>query len=428
MPASAPAPALQIATVAAQKPIDLAREARVVTLSLKWDVQARHLVLRALQDATPVARRNGWIVAAVQELPPCDEDVGYTGEDGTIYVKLRDPNRECFYPYSFVLATFLHELSHLSHLGHGKAFYRCLADAIDVSAKEPNFRSEVRACVYAELLNAICDNDSRRAKALLSVMPEAARIKSHRPGSVSSQLPLEYAAHHGRVNLTKILLKAKAEVDACCAGDSFPPLLRAAARGNAKTALLLLEATTSGPCAAALADKRVELDAAVAAARPEKAMALILEAAATVKNFKAFGATPGQAKCFKGVTNGTSMVCKSVIAPHCPPASRRSSKKKVTAEDSPDEDDVAEDDDKVEASKQHDGVPTRRRLTRRLGSLPFLAPPLLLNQEKTWHPLERKSVSLPGLTGPLGCAAQAVCKGEFLPRRRCVTLCGSLAL
>lgn len=37
----------------------------------------------------------------------------------------------------------------------------------------PALRREVRTHVYAELLNAVCDNDARRARALLAVFPEA---------------------------------------------------------------------------------------------------------------------------------------------------------------------------------------------------------------------------------------------------------------
>merc|ERR1712232_1208718 len=90
-------------------------------------------------------------------------------------------------------------------------------------------------------MGAVCDNDARRAKALLAVLPEAAMVQ--RPGHVCNQLPLEYAAHHGRVALTRVLLEARAQVDATREGLSkATPLQRAVERGNSKTALLLLEA------------------------------------------------------------------------------------------------------------------------------------------------------------------------------------------
>eukprot|EP00928_Gymnodinium_smaydae_P058218 TRINITY_DN41439_c0_g1_i1.p1 TRINITY_DN41439_c0_g1~~TRINITY_DN41439_c0_g1_i1.p1 ORF type:complete len:349 (+),score=45.19 TRINITY_DN41439_c0_g1_i1:100-1146(+) len=222
---------------------------KIVTLGLKWDFQAKHLIVRAVQDAAPAARRFAWRCESVNELAPDDLDVGYTAEDGKIYIKLRDPTNDVFYPYSFILATMLHEFSHLSHLGHGKNFYRCLADAVDISVAEPSLRRDVRACVCAELLNAVCDNDQRRAKALLTVLPEAAQSRCRRPGAGCSQLPLEYAAHHGRVALTKILLKAKAQVDATCGAGSMAPLLRAAARGNKKTTMILLAARADAPSA-----------------------------------------------------------------------------------------------------------------------------------------------------------------------------------
>jgi hypothetical protein len=178
-----------------------------------------------------------------------DDDVGYTAKDGTIFVKVRNPSATegvrsaCFYAYSFVLATLLHELVHLSHLGHGKVFYRCLSAAVSACGAETNIKREARAHVCAELLNAICDNDARRARGLLAVLPEA--VMCRRPGAENSQLPLEYAAHHGRVALTRLLLEARADPALCggaSAGSGMAPLMRAAANGNTKTAALLLAA------------------------------------------------------------------------------------------------------------------------------------------------------------------------------------------
>jgi hypothetical protein len=171
--------------------------------------------------------------------------VGYTGEDGTIYVKVRDPSASeggkggCFYAYAFVLATLLHELVHLSHLGHGKNFYRCLSTALATCGAESWVRREAKYHVCAELVNAICDNDARRARALLAIMPEAASCR--RPGV---QLPLEYAAHHGRVALTRLLLEARADPTPYSSAKPgcMAPLARAAVNGNAKTAALLLAA------------------------------------------------------------------------------------------------------------------------------------------------------------------------------------------
>lgn len=199
------------------------------------------MLRRALRHAWPAARRFGWQVGAVQELDPGDNDVGYTGEDGTLFVKVRDPTkgRSGFYTYSYVLATLLHELTHLSVLGHGKGFYRRFVEAVGESAAEPALKHQVHAHICAELLNAVCDNDARRARGLLAILPEAAQCRLQ---GVGNQLPLEYAAHHGRVALTKLLLEARADADASCRADGVPPLAIAAARGNCKTAKLLLDA------------------------------------------------------------------------------------------------------------------------------------------------------------------------------------------
>lgn len=231
-------------------------EAKISSLGLRGDLEVRRLVRRALGDSEAAAQKFGWRLSSVCELPHDDEDVGYTAEDGTIYVKIRDPNAPVaargtksgqLYAYGFVLATLLHELVHLSHLGHGKAFYRCLSAALSACTAESYVRQEARAHVCAELLNAVCDNDARRARALLAVMPEAAVCR--RPGVAveKSQLPLEYAAHHGRVAITKLLLEARADPASCSGpsaggGSSVGPLVRAAANGNPKTAALLLAA------------------------------------------------------------------------------------------------------------------------------------------------------------------------------------------
>mmetsp|Transcript_65223 Transcript_65223/g.103348 ORF Transcript_65223/g.103348 Transcript_65223/m.103348 type:complete len:394 (+) Transcript_65223:187-1368(+) len=222
-------------------------EARIVTLALPGEAEAHRLLRRALRESEAAARRFGWRISRICELPSCDGDVGYTGKDGTIFVKVRDPaasegsRAACFYSYSFVLATLLHELVHLSHLGHGKNFYRCLSAALAACGAESWVRREARTHVCAELINAICDNDARRARALLAIMPEAASCR--RPGV---QLPLEYAAHHGRVALTRLLLEARADPTPCDSLCSKPgsmaPLARAAVNGNAKTAALLLAA------------------------------------------------------------------------------------------------------------------------------------------------------------------------------------------
>jgi len=204
--------------------------------------QPGHLTIlrHALRDSWPAARKFQWRLQSLCELDPKDNDVGYSAEDGTLFVKVRDPRAGGqFYPYSFILATLLHELSHLSFLGHGKAFYRCLAEAANVCCAEPAVRREVHSHVCGELLNAVCENDARRAKALLAVMPEAARCRPAGPGQ---QTPLEYAAHHGRVALTKLLIQAKADPDSCCGASGMPPLARAAAQGNSKTMRVLLEA------------------------------------------------------------------------------------------------------------------------------------------------------------------------------------------
>lgn len=239
--ASGAAPSASSDAVPAKPPVVGVTEAKIATLGLPGDAEVRTLLRRALRDSELAAQRFGWHVASLCELPRNDDDVGYTEKDGTIFVKVRDPSvagggnrRTALYAYSFVLATLLHELVHLSHLGHGKAFYRCLSTALSVCGAEAYVRREARAHVCAELLNAVCDNDARRARALLAVMPEAAVRQL--PGN--SQLPLEYAAHHGRVALTKLLLEARAD-PALCSGA---PLARAAANGNAKTAALLLAA------------------------------------------------------------------------------------------------------------------------------------------------------------------------------------------
>jgi len=228
-------------------------DVQVSTLGLYGDAEVRRLLRRALRDAWPAVRRFGWQAGAVCELDPENRDVGYTSEDGTIFVKVRDPGKGNgrFYNYSFVLATLLHELTHLSVLGHGKAFYLQLVEAIGQCGAEPATRREVRMHVCAELLNAVCENDARRARAVLAVLPEAVACKM--PGA-GQQLPLEYAAHHGRVALTKLLIEARAEVDATCNSSGMPPLMRAAARGNKRTARVLLEAgAMSGQAADALA-------------------------------------------------------------------------------------------------------------------------------------------------------------------------------
>lgn len=221
------------------------KEAVVRTLGLPGDSEVKTLLRRALRDSEAAAQKFGWHVTTLCELPRDDDDVGYTQKDGTIFVKVRDPNTiggagrnsPSLYAYSFVLATLLHELVHLSHLGHGKAFYRCLSAALAACSAEAYVRREAKAHVCAEILNAICDNDARRAKALLAVIPEAAVVR--RPGAEGNQTPLEYAAHHGRVALTRLLLEAKADPAQC---RTVAPLARAAANGNTRTATLLLAA------------------------------------------------------------------------------------------------------------------------------------------------------------------------------------------
>lgn len=222
-------------------PAHMYPDAHISSLGLDGDAEARRLLRQALRDCWPAAKKFGWQVGALCELEPGEKEVGYSAEDGTLFVKVRDPARMrgCFYSYSFVLATLLHEMTHMSVLGHGKSFYRCLAEAATLAGADPALRREVRAHICGELLNAVCDNDSRRARALLAVLPEA--VSCRLPG-VGNQLPLEYAAHHGRVALTRLLLEARADPDITCREDGVPPLARAAARGNAKTAMVLLEA------------------------------------------------------------------------------------------------------------------------------------------------------------------------------------------
>lgn len=216
-------------------------ETQICSLGLKKDADAQRLIRLALRDAWPAAVRFGWRAKAIVELDPESRDVGYSGKDGTIFLKVRDPARRGqFYGYSFLLATLLHELTHISHLGHGKPFYRQLLQAVAASGAQPAARREVHQHVGAELLNAVCDNDQRRAKALLAVIPEA--VHCCRPGG---QTPLEYAAHHGRVALTRILIDARADIGAGEREAEATPLERAMARGNAKTARLLLEARAS---------------------------------------------------------------------------------------------------------------------------------------------------------------------------------------
>jgi len=216
-------------------------ETQICSLGWKKDADAQRLIRLALRDAWPAAVRFGWRAKAIVELDPESRDVGYSGKDGTIFLKVRDPARRGqFYGYSFLLATLLHELTHISHLGHGKPFYRQLLQAVAASGAQPAARREVHQHVGAELLNAVCDNDQRRAKALLAVIPEA--VHCCRPGG---QTPLEYAAHHGRVALTRILLDARADIGAGEREAEATPLERAMARGNAKTARLLLEARAS---------------------------------------------------------------------------------------------------------------------------------------------------------------------------------------
>mmetsp|Transcript_88383 Transcript_88383/g.249008 ORF Transcript_88383/g.249008 Transcript_88383/m.249008 type:complete len:354 (+) Transcript_88383:147-1208(+) len=230
-------------------------DVQIRSMGLRSDSEARSLLRRALRDAWPAARKFGWQFSEVRELAPEDNDVGYMGEDNILYVKLRDPSSNCFYPYSFVLATLLHELSHLSYLGHGKAFYRRFAEALDLCGAEQATMAEVRSHACAELLNAVCENDARRARALLAVLPEAANHRCYRPGATCSQLPLEYAAHHGRVALTKLLLEARADAGASSGEGSMPPILRAMACGNAKTARVLLEARANATVDALAASK-----------------------------------------------------------------------------------------------------------------------------------------------------------------------------
>lgn len=219
-------------------PIQDYPEVHIKTLGLDGDLDVRRLLRKALRDAWPASRKFGWKIGGLCELAAEDGDVGYTGEDGTLFVKVRNPGKRRFYSYSFVLATLLHELTHLSVLGHGKTFYRLLAQAASECGADPSVRKEVRAHICGELLNAVCDNDARRVKALLSVLPEA--VSCPLPGQ--RQLPLEYAAHHGRVAITRLLIDAKADVMA--SADGLPPLLRAEARGNTKTARILLLASS----------------------------------------------------------------------------------------------------------------------------------------------------------------------------------------
>lgn len=244
----------------------------ITSLGLQSDLDARWLLRRALRDAWPAARQFGWHLSELRELDPEDDDVGYTTEDSILYVKLRDPATGGFYPYSFVLATLLHELSHLSVLGHGKAFYRRLVEAVDRCQADTSMRRELRSHVCAELLNAVCDNDARRARALLAVLPEAATCRCKRPGAGCSQLPLEYAAHHGRVALTRLLLEARADAGATGGDGGVPPIVRAAARGNAKTTMVLLAARVdpeSAGAAAAAAPGGGPLEKALLAARAD---------------------------------------------------------------------------------------------------------------------------------------------------------------
>lgn len=221
-------------------PAHMYPDAHISSLGLDGDAEARRLLRQALRDSWPAAKHFGWKVGSLCEMEPHDKEVGYSAEDGTLFVKVRDPARIAgrFYSYGFILATLLHELTHFSILGHGKAFYRRLVEAVSVCGADFSVRHEVRRHICGELLNAICDNDARRARALLTVLPEAVACRSR----VGSQLPLEYAAHHGRVALTKLLLKAKADPDSASQTGGVPPLARAAARGNCKTAQLLLEA------------------------------------------------------------------------------------------------------------------------------------------------------------------------------------------
>mmetsp|Transcript_38982 Transcript_38982/g.72540 ORF Transcript_38982/g.72540 Transcript_38982/m.72540 type:complete len:292 (+) Transcript_38982:21-896(+) len=212
----------------------------ISSLGLKGDKEVRRIFRRAVRDAGPASQLFGWRIEELCELEPSDEHVGYTGEDGTIFIKARDPRSGQLYSYSFILATLLHELTHLSFEGHGKAFYRRLVEAFSACGAEAPIRREVHMHVCSELLNAVCENDARRAKALLTVLPEAARCRPH-----GGQFPLEYAAHHGRVALTKLLLQARADPNVCSGEVGAPPLARAAAQGNAKTIRVLLEAGAS---------------------------------------------------------------------------------------------------------------------------------------------------------------------------------------
>lgn len=214
-------------------------DVEIRSLGLEWDAQARQLLRRALRDAWPAVQRFGWSISSLCELEPDDADVGYTSEDSTLFVKVRNPKTGEFFSYGFILATTLHELSHLSVLGHGKAFYRCLEQVLRLCAAEPHLRAEACSHVRAEILNAVCDNDARRAKAVLAVWPEAVMCK--RPDVADGQLPLEYAAHHGRVAITKLLLEARADVMATGGAEgNVLPVERAAARGNARTAKVLM--------------------------------------------------------------------------------------------------------------------------------------------------------------------------------------------
>lgn len=214
----------------------------ISSLGLKGDREVRRTLRHALRDAWPAMREFGWRLRQLCELDPADEHVGYNHE-GTIFLKVRDPHsRPELYPYSFVLATLLHELTHLSYEGHGKAFYRRLVLASVACGADASIRREVHIHVCSELLNAVCENDARRARALLAVLPEAASCRPLNGG----QFPLEYAAHHGRVSLTKLLLQARADPNVYGQKVGMPPLARAAAQGNVKTVRLLLQAGARG--------------------------------------------------------------------------------------------------------------------------------------------------------------------------------------
>merc|ERR1712224_419895 len=126
--------------------------------------------------------------------------------------------------------------AHLTHEGHGTQFYKLLLMTVHECCVGQRLK-QILSHVHSEVLNAVCDDDRTRVRALLKAAPICANAKM--PGC--KQTPLTYAASYGRVSLAKQLLAARAEANATDA-RGISPLMWAAEAGNLKVAAALLSA------------------------------------------------------------------------------------------------------------------------------------------------------------------------------------------